>query len=470
MKKLKSAVVRYSFLWPSLLLIGCATYYQQNLVFQDYFSKGQIEEANSTLDKNKKVAKSNNKLLYFLQKGTVQQLMDNYEESNSYFEQAYYFTEDARKNYSLELLSFFVNPNVKPYVGEDHEKVMLHYFKAMNFLRMGSFEEALVECRRINIKLNELNDRYGDKKNRYAVDPFAHNLMGIAYEASGQVNDAFIAYRNAHNAYSQTKDFFGISTPEQLKIDLLRTAYLNGFNKELEAYQKEFGRTYTHKPSKEGELLFFWHNGLGPVKSEWSINFFVIRGEGGIVHLENKELGLSFPFSVPRNNDGSSQLGDLKIVRVAFPKYIDRTPYFKSAKVTSPLGEFNLEKAEDISAIAFTTLEDRMLREFANSLIRLAVKQASELAVRKDNENLGAILSIVNAATEKADTRNWQTLPHDISYSRIPLNEGNNTIKLNTLSHGNEKITNEFSFTGEKGKTIFHIFHSLESSPPSANY
>ncbi|MTI40805.1 COG3014 family protein [Fulvivirga lutimaris] len=470
MFKNKSAALRHSFFLPLIFLLGCATFYQKNIVFQDYFAQGKMEEANNQLDKNKKLAKGNNKLLYNLQKGVVLQMMGEYEESNDFFEQAYYFTEDYRKNYSLEALSYLTNSTVKPYVGEDHEKVLMHYFKAINYLKLNQLDEALVECRRINIKLNELNDRYANRKNRYDIDPFAHNLMGIVYEASGEVNDAFIAYRNAYEAYQKTSDFFNVSVPDQLKKDLLRTAYLNGFNDELRKFESEFSTKYEHKPSKKGEMVFFWHNGLGPVKSEWSINFFVVKGQGGIVNFENKEYGMTFPFPVPTDSDGKSQLGDLKIVRVTFPKYVDRLPYFHSAKIELGAKQYNLEKAQDISSIAFVTLEDRMVREFANSLIRLAVKQAAEYAARQENENMGALLSIVNAFTEKADTRNWQTLPHDISYSRVPLEEGKNEFKLVTKSHSKDNASYDFVVDGSSGRTVFQVFSSLESSPPSSLY
>ena len=180
-----------------LVVTSCATYYQKSLIFQQHFVKGEIEEANKTLDKNKKAAKDQNRLLYFLQKGVVLQMMGQYEESNKFLEEAYLFTEDYRKSYTKEAASILINPMVKPYTGEDHELVLTHYFKVLNYLRMRQFEEALVECRRVNNKLNQLNDRYEKKKNRYKRDAFAMNLMGIAYESSGDINNAFIAYRNA---------------------------------------------------------------------------------------------------------------------------------------------------------------------------------------------------------------------------------------------------------------------------------
>ena len=126
--------------------------------------------------------------------------------------------------------------------------------------------------------------------------------------------------------------------------------------------------------------------------------------------------------------------------------------------------------AQNINEIAFSTLEDRMLREFSNSLLRLALKQTAEGQARKLNQNLGALLSVVNAVSEKADTRNWQTLPYTISYARVPLEEGENKIKLNNRtprkSGNKEKV---FEFRAQKGETIFYSFHSLESIPVSLN-
>lgn len=118
----------------------------------------------------------------------------------------------------------------------------------------------------------------------------------------------------------------------------------------------------------------------------------------------NEELGLSFPFPLPPMGQGSGGLGDLKFVRIAFPKYLERKPYFRSGDLLVNDKSYPLEVAENINEIAFKTLEDRMLRELATSLMRLALKQAAEYQVRKQNENLGALVSLLNAVSEKADT------------------------------------------------------------------
>lgn len=454
-----------------ILLTGCATYYRKNLVFQEHFVSGRLEQANEVLDKNKKASKNKDRLLYFLQKGVVLQVLGDYQQSNEYFEKAYFFTEDYQKNHATELTSLLVNPGIRPYTGEDHELVLMHYFKTLNFLRMEQYESALVECRRINNKLNALNQRYDQRKNRYQNDAFALNLMGITYEATGDNNNAFIAYRNAYQAYKDDyASHYQLQVPEQLKKDLLRAAHKNGFREELAFFENEFSMKYQAEPNGAGELIIFWHNGLGPVKDEWSINFFIEKGRDGTVMFVNEEYGLSFPYSGGGANQSNTTLGDLKFVRAAFPKYVERKPYFQRGELLINNKTYPLEMAENINAIAFKTLEDRMLREFAVSLTRLALKQAAEEQTRKQDENLGALLSVVNAVSEKADTRNWQTLPYSISYARVPLKKGVNNVKLKAIStHQNTVEVTEFEFTGN-GNTIFHIHNSLESVPLKLNY
>lgn len=442
-----------------LFLGACATYYQKNLTFQGYLSRQEFDKASKSLDQNKKLQKERNKLLYYFDKGTVAQLNGEYEQSNQYFEQAYYYIEDYSKSLGRTALSMFTNPSVQKYGGEDFEIVLLHYYKAMNYALMKEYEKSLVECRRINIRLNELGDKFKSER-KYKRDAFAHNLMGIVYEASGDINNAFIAYRNAYEVYDEDYSrFFGMDAPKQLKKDLVRAAALNGFYDIQRRYEEEFGIQYDGQRHKK-ELVYFWHNGLGPIKSEWSINFAVVRGEGGYVAFVNEELGLDFGFRT-RSDDEYNSLGDLKVVRVAFPKYVERGEVYRGAQLLLGPEKYPLEKAEDINQIAFKSLNDRMMRELGNALLRLALKQAAEQSVRSENQDLGALVSMVNALTEKADTRNWQTLPHSISYARIPVTDEPQEIKLEVQTQGKRAVVMTDSVASDGDAITMKLYHSL---------
>jgi len=445
-------------------LSSCNTYYQVNRVFNSAFEKGNLEQAEQVLAKNKKASKGKEQFLYFVNRGVVLSMLGNYEESNQFLEQAYIYTEDYSKNYLNEAFALLTNPNAVAYKGEDHEKILLLYYKSINYLKMGKYDEAMVECKRINIRLQELSDKY-KSDNKWSEDAFAHVLMGIIYDAQKDYNNAFIAYRNALRVYRGTyAEMFNVSVPGQLKEDILRTARQTGFIEEFNQYKEEFGmKDYKYDPN-EATMVFFWNNGLGPYKSEWSINFAVVEGRGGVFNFTNEEYGLTFPFHVPEreNPEDHTSLEDLEFFRVAFPKYVEREQFYSNADLTVNGKSEALYLAEDVNAIAFKTLRQRMLAEFGRSLLRVALKKAAEKAVDKENEGLGAAVSFLNALTEKADTRNWQTLPHSIHYTRTALKTGENNVTLNlkTINGSSEKV--DFTYDVEKDETVFQTFYSLE--------
>lgn len=454
---------RIAVLFFIALFTSCATYYTRNFEFNQQFQRGELELANKTLDKDKKAEKRKTKLLFYLNKGVVLQMQGDYELSNQYFEKAYIYTEDYSKNTMAQAASFLTNPNITEYKAEDHEALYINYYKALNYFYLQNFDAALVECKRMNIRLNQQQDKYKNKK-RFQRDAFIHLLMGIIYEAQNDLNNAFIAYRNSLEIYKDDyARLFGMSVPEQLKLDIMRTAYMMGFTADLIRYEEEFDLKYTHQPkNNEGDLVFLWHNGLGPIKSEWSINFTVVPGSGGSVVFANEELGLNFNFPSSSNGQNGS-LSDLSLLRVAFPKYTARQAVFHEASITVGDKSKKLSLAEDVNQIAIKGLEDRMMQELGTSLLRLALKKAAEITVRNQNEGLGMLMSVANAVTEKADTRNWQTIPHDIHYTRMSVPEGEHAVQLNM--NGNYASKQEIPVSIQKNRTVVKGFTSLEFVP-----
>ena len=467
MKASKNIVI--SLTLTIFLFSSCASYYQKSYQFQEQFSNGNIKEAQAFLISQKKAAEKKDRLLYFLDRGVVEQMLGNYEASNVYFEKAYLYNQDYRKSFKYDIIGSLTNPMLKPYKAEDHEVVLIHFYKSINFIQLKDFDAALVEVRRVNISLHELNDKYEDKKNRYKEDAFAHLLMGIIYEAKNDPNNAFIAYRNALNVYKDVySKEFNVLIPEQLKRDLLRTASINGFGTELKEFEMEFGMTYQKESQPDGELVFFWLNGLSPVKGEFSMNLIRSQESGGNLVFANESGAYNFPIDVTGQVNSSNEegLADVRFVRMALPKYRVRKPLVSNAHLIVDGKKVNFELAEDIEKIAFASLEDRMLREIGKSVARLVLKQAAEIVATNQNKDAGFVLSALNAITEKADTRNWQSLPHSIYYQRVPLSGGNHNVNLVTTGSNISKQNLEFKVEIGKGESIFRTFHSLESTLP----
>jgi hypothetical protein len=447
------------------VLASCSpNYYTKNYEFNKDFEKGDLASALDNLQQNENLANGRSRFLYFANNGLVLSIMGKYEESNAFLEKAFLFGEDFHTDYINEAFSYWSNPNVTVYRGEDHEHLMVLYFKALNFLKMGQPENALVECRRLNIRLNQLSDKY-DSEKKFQRDAFIHTLMGIIYQSTQDYNNAFIAYRNAVEIYeTDYARMFSLSIPEQLKRDLLNTALWTGFTEEFNQFRDKFQMADYTPPKPEAELVFFWHNGLSPVKTEWSINFLIDHRSDNMVVFTNENLGIAFPYRV-EEKDKQDDLRKLEVFRVAFPRYMERPVYFQNATLHVDSASYPLELAEDVSQIAFHSLRQRMMLEFGKGLLRGALKKATEKQIKKEDQTLGAMIGVLNAITEKADTRNWQTLPHSIYYSRVPLKEGENNVRF-SIAAGNDTPDYEFTYTARKNQTLFHTFSSLETGSP----
>jgi hypothetical protein len=189
------------------------------------------------------------------------------------------------------------------------------------------------------------------------------------------------------------------------------------------------------------------------------------------IYFTNAELGLTFPFRIDNYNDyDKSGLSSLEFFRVAFPRYIERPAYFTNATLSFQDEDRSLQLLEDVNKIAFKSLQQRMNLELSKALIRVAIKKAAEYQVKKEDKMLGSVLGMINAITEKADTRNWQTLPHSIYYARVPLAQGKNVINLRLKAQSHEATEYQFTYEAKQGQILFHTFSSLESGYPQFGY
>ncbi|MCF6359258.1 MAG: hypothetical protein L3J29_00665 [Cyclobacteriaceae bacterium] len=438
------------------------TFYQKLYDFNKKVSDGNLAEAEAMVKSNEeKLKKSKTRFLFWVNAGVVESMQGHFEESNAYFEKADLFIEDDKKKVGEEGAALLLNPNLSTYRGEDHEKLMINYYKALNYYQLGEYDEAIVECKRMNIRLQQLSDKYKSDR-KYKEDAFIHTLMGIIYDGTGDYNNAFIAYRNAFNIYANSyKQLFKFKIPNQLKHDLVRTADLSGIYDERDRFAKKFEIDYVRPKPNQSQAVVLWNNGLGPIKDEWGINFAIVYTGNGWVSFVNADYGMTFPFYI-----GNSDLNGLTWIKVVFPKYVERPLLYKSGSITYNNETKELSKIEDLNAISFKVLEERMLLEFAKSLGRVALKQAAAAQVGKDNEGLGMALSLLASATESADTRNWQTLPHSIYYTRVFIDtHEDNDMTLNLKDANGNIVKHEFKVKSKQSETVIFPVNTMATMP-----
>mgnify|MGYP003574954383 CR=1 FL=1 len=456
-----TAIFRTVLLLLLIAFQSCSTYNTQTAEIENDLYNGNFNQAITNIDQNRFLKKDRNHLLYLMEKGKIEHLLGNYEKSNDLLEQAYIMIDDRIKTNAGQAISAkLTNPMAVPYKGEDFEKVTIHYYKALNYFHLGLPNEALVEAKRINIKLYQLNEKYKSNKNKYSEDAFSQILQGILYESTGDINNAFIAYRNAEEIYSRNGgNFFGVPMPEQLKQDLMRTAMSMGFTQEYNDYTKKYGALQQASSKPSGEAIIFWENGLGPAKDQIVLS---LAGAGGWYYASYIDYDgpqeIIIPIPVGTNT--------ATVNAIAIPKYRKRDSYYGKASVVVNSNEQYFQLAQDFFPIARQCLKDRMLREVIDIALRFATKKAASEGLAslgkqmfgEDGEDIfRAAGDIAGVATEKADTRNWQSLPATISYTRVPLKEGDNSFTIKKYSPQGVD-TDVITIPYKKGLQIINYF------------
>lgn len=339
-------------------------------------------------------------------------LAGKYSESNLFFEKASVEIERLyTQSISSHAAALLTNDNLLPYEGEDFETVLIHLFSALNYASLKQWDDALVEARQVDARLNLLSDRYG-QKNIYKEDASARYLAGILYEARGESNDAFISYRKAYEAYQDYQKIYRTPIPSRLGLDLLRLTKTLHLSEEQAEYQLAFPQAVSllssSMPQSGGEMVVVGYTGRSPVKEDYFVDVPVPDGNKGVY-----------------------------LVRVTFPKFVPRPSQIEYMEVTFRQGEKvlsqRLDLLEDITAIAKKNLEDHVARISTKAIARattkyLATRTAKNEAKKRGGESAEALTGLIgnlySIVSEESDKRSWRTLPGKIHLARVFLPEG----------------------------------------------
>lgn len=446
--------------WIAWLLMpvffSCATYHERAQPYYDNLRQNNYLQAENMLDRNKLIQARRNRLLYYMEKGYISHLLHQYDTSNVYFNLADAFNESYKNSVWDVAVGTVTNPMMQTYRGEDFEHFLVHYYKALNYCYLNKREDALVEARRITLTNNEQRDKFNDKSSRYSQDAFALIMQGLLYESDGDINNAFISYRNAADLYLKQSGnaYYGVTLPSQLADDLLRTASQMGFTDEMHSYEQKLSRTWQPAPQAPGgELVLFLEYGLAPYKKQDDYYFTLIKDNGGFFFTNNSRA-ITVPLDVSVGIDASNlSVGDFNVFRLALPSYVVRPIPAASFSIgVNGNAAPAVNAVQDINFVATHTLSERTFKEISLGLSRLLVKKIAEKQLKDKNQTAGDVLQAVNLLVEKADTRNWQSLPAKIFYVRVPLREGENKI---TISSGGT-IADTLTVQGSKGIQFFN--------------
>ncbi len=403
-------------LFLGVFLSGCAMSTAFYKTVDADLSANQFAKAAQVVEANRSKYGNNSSVLYNLEVGLLLHYAGEYRLSTEHLSASEREMDDLyTKSISKIAGSFVMNDNEIPYQGEDFEKVYVNLFMALNYAELGRLEDAIVEARKVDLKLNEYSQQYGGK-NSFKQDAFIRYIMGLLYEADGDVNDAFISYRQAYIGYKQYDTLYNTECPSFLKEDLVRTAGDMGFTDDLQRYENEFGIGYSDSLKSMGNLLLIVYSGKGPVKKQLKLRVS-IPDTSGVLH--------TFIVAVPEFQ--ARQIGS---------RY-----YTVSISGGAEQVSAMTQLGENVNRIAEKDLKDRLgliyLKAGGRALLKfLTAEKIKAEARKKDNGNRLANLlssSLVDAAysaSEQADLRIWRTLPHDIQIAQFTLPGGDYSVTV----------------------------------------
>jgi hypothetical protein len=404
--------------------------------------------------------KSNDLILYNMERGRYAHVTGNSDVSMADFMVS---MEKIRENDEKALISAsdiganvaatLVNDNAIPYEGEGYERVLLHHYQALNYLKKKDVEGAGVEVRRANAEQNESLKRFereleksqekaaekkinlsgsskvdtqyaqmdevaGKVKNSFQ-NAYTFYVSGFIYELLRQPNDAYIDYKKALEIYPENR---------YLQRDVLRLAAKLDMSDDLEELKQRFSiggkRFIDENDADSGELLVLFEDGFVPRKHEVKI-------------------------PIPINRSG--------LVTLAFPIYQEKWSTQIPLRILNKdelIG--STEPICDVRALAVKALKEKAPVIATRQIIRAVAKGVTSTEAKKKMGEFGQFAANVwNLVSENADLRSWLTLPANAQILRTTLPSGRYKLALQHPMAGSTTYADVNVTSG--GKTVLQV-------------
>ncbi|MES3037199.1 MAG: hypothetical protein V4736_04755 [Bdellovibrionota bacterium] len=399
-------------------ITSCATYQSTVNPAREKLKSGQTADALADL---KKLAEKEDgdQLVHMLDYATALQYAGETKESSRIFQKADKFAE-MQDYHSVSKLtgSLLFSQEMVQYKGDTFELIFINALNSLNYLQDGNLDDALVEARRINEKYLKLR---ADEKKKFELNPFSKYLSAMLWEAGGNYDDAYIAYKEAYD--------LDLGSP-LLRKDLLRAALLARRDDEYQTWRSKFPEEAKEvkKPSRDqGELIVLFLQGWGPRKESDP-------------NARTMPILRHVPSEADRLNITISDVG---------------------------VGQFDYQSVllYDVEKAAIQTLAEDRASLVGKRIGGVVAKEVMADQIRQKNEALGAVAWIAMYASDRADLRQWSLLPQTIQIVRQPLPAGRHWITAKSLNAAGavlEELKPRQEFTIKAGRKHFMVVRSLK--------
>ncbi|MGZ3697896.1 MAG: COG3014 family protein [Bdellovibrionota bacterium] len=379
-------------LCAALAATGCVSARMSDTQIDHDFRGGRYGQAEERLRRGLADQGEDGKdlLLYLLDLGLTLHTEGKFEESIQAFLRADKLAEI--KDYTsiaAETATVLASDNIKDYKGEDFEKVLINTYLAMNYALLGDRENAEVEARRVNHKLQLM---VTEGKRKYKQNAFARYLSATLYEADGDYNNAYVDYKMIRDL---EPGFPGLGQ------DLWRMAYVLHDTEALEQLDEDFSLSgKDHEAAKRalpksglGEIIVLYENGISPIK------------------YPDNRLN-SIPRFYPRHN-----------------------PVATGRVILNGVDAGQTHLLHNVETTAIENLEEKYGGIVAKKVAGAVVKGAIGYGIARATRSglLGELVAYALIQADQADCRSWNLLPHDFQVLRIPVGPGTYTVRVDPV-------------------------------------
>ncbi|MDR1949896.1 MAG: hypothetical protein LBQ38_10935 [Spirochaetaceae bacterium] len=397
-------------LFPILgfLFLSCATTNPYAGIDNEVY-RGNYEDGLAAIDGHKKnIYRDKDLILYHLDKGMVNHYARRYEDSIQNLQDGERAIEEAyTKSITMEIGSYILNDRTREYDGEDYEDIYINAFNALNYYHLRNTEDALVEIRRMNNKLQFLSSKYG---------VITSNLQKQALESSAAIpydpESATVQFSDSALArYLGLLFYRGIGQYDDARIDRdhLKLAFANAPSVYTYPPPQSLEEELEIPPGK-ARLNVIGFSGLSPVKVEETVR-------------------------IPLPNE--------RWVKIALPVMEYRPSLVSRIEVrVNEDAPFVLELLEDIEAVARETFKEKVGLIYFKSVLRAVTKGLTSSVLSGASEEVGGqaglALWLVSLGTqafaeasERADLRISRYFPAKAWVGGINLDPGVYTLHIN---------------------------------------
>jgi hypothetical protein len=462
----------------ALLLNACGPTVNRYALIDERLRAGDVARADAIVEEAQKEYGSKSQVLYRMDRGMTLHLAGRYEDSTAVLEKADQEVEQLyTRRITTQAKAFLYNDTELPYEGAAYEQVMLNVVKALNYAIAGNLQEALVEARRLDHRLNMLADQTENKSDAYRDDGWARYLSGVLYEAAGELNDAFIAYRKAYETYLAAHAWSRMPVPPRLRTDLLRITDALHLIDEHAQYRQAFVDVPWQPAADHQQLaqvVVVSYNGRAPRKEDHFLDLPISLDALRLVLLTKAAIG-------PHSNAREARAAESvfyglngRIVRVALPRLVPQKTAvaYEQVSLVGAEGAYNdsSELVQDLSALAAKHFSDQYNTLAVKAVARAAIKYAAaegiargaRMAAGRDAGPLvgllvGSLAKTLAISTEEADKRSWRTLPDEIQIARLWVPAGSYELRVRPIGKSGGPIGREtvHPVTLQRGETKF---------------